>query len=48
VSDEKKRRAVHELAKQIADSSGGRISSEQAHKIAKETAQKRDRKEADK
>jgi len=42
-NNESKTRAVHELAKQIKENSKGKISSEQAHRIAIDTAQKRDR-----
>ena len=41
---ENKRKAVEGLASDIARGSNGRVSSEQAHKIAVETAQKNDRK----
>lgn len=47
-NSESKSRAVDSLAKQIKENSRGKLSSEQAHKIAVDTAQKRDRKEADK
>lgn len=39
-----KQKAVEGLASDIARGSNGRVSSEQAHKIAVETAQKNDRK----
>lgn len=44
-SEEKKRKAVRELAEQITKSTGGKINSEQAHRMAVETAQRRERKE---
>jgi len=42
--EEKKSRAVHKLARQIKENSRGRLSSEQAHRIAIDTARKRERK----
>lgn len=41
---ERRRKAVEETAKQIKDASGGRISSEQAHREALKTANRVNRK----
>ena len=44
-TEDAKRKAVDKLARKIKENSRGKINSEQAHRMAVETAQRRERKQ---